>query len=147
MEKELFIEVVDKMQALYDKERVINEVLRDNIFDSSLYFYDEPLDFMEKLLANKKWYNFYSKLPTIYMITIFIIGFILGVVGTEVEIIFPEDSSFALTNLITIVLGILVYVFTKASISATIMKVELLKLIAIKQGAYEEPTQETQANQ
>ena len=86
---------------------------------------------MEKLLANKKWYNFYSKLPTIYMITIFIIGFILGVVGTEVEIIFPEDSSFALTNLITIVLGILVYVFTKASISATIMKVELLKLIAI----------------
>lgn len=65
MEKELFIEVVDKMQALYDKERVINEVLRDNIFDSSLYFYDEPLDFMEKLLAKlmndeNGWISYYA---------------------------------------------------------------------------------------
>lgn len=65
MEKELFIEVVDKMQALYDKERVINEVLSDNIQDSSLYFYDEPLDFMEKLLAKlmndeNGWISYYA---------------------------------------------------------------------------------------
>lgn len=65
MEKELFIEVVDKMQALYDKERVINEVLSDNIFDSSLYFYEEPLDFMEKLLAKlmndeNGWISYYA---------------------------------------------------------------------------------------
>ena len=65
MEKELFIEVVDKMQALYDKERVINEVLRDNIQESSLYFYDEPLDFMEKLLAKlmndeNGWISYYA---------------------------------------------------------------------------------------
>lgn len=96
---------------------------------------------MKKLLENKKWYDFYSKLPTIYMIIIFIIGFILGIVGSYTELIFPEDSSFILTNLITVVLGILVYAFSKASISATIMKVEFLRLIAIKQGAYVEPTE------
>lgn len=65
MEKELFIEVVNKMQALYDKERIINEVLSDNIQDSSLYFYDEPLDFMEKLLAKlmndeNGWISYYA---------------------------------------------------------------------------------------
>ena len=65
MEKELFIEVIDKMRDLYDKENIINKVLTDNIADSSLYIYDEPLDFMGKLLAKLMndegdWISYYA---------------------------------------------------------------------------------------
>lgn len=66
MEKELFIEVVDKMQELYDKECRITEFFQDEFSDSNgPFIYDEPLTILQTLLERlmndqNDWISYYA---------------------------------------------------------------------------------------
>lgn len=66
MEKELFIEVVDKMQELYDKEGRLTKFLQDEFSDSNgPFIYDEPLTILQNLLERlmndqDNWISYYA---------------------------------------------------------------------------------------
>ena len=100
---------------------------------------------MEKLKKQNKWYNFYTKLPMIIMLFLIFFAFVWGIVDTTAldgTIIYDYDEgdgglNWFLWQLIIDTFAVMTYVVMKIAMSATVMKVELLKAIAKKQGAIE----------
>jgi len=97
---------------------------------------------MEKLKKQNKWYNFYTKLPMIIMLFLIFFAFVWGIVDTTVlegTIIYEENGglNWFLWQLIIDTFAVMTYVVMKIAMSASVMKVELLKAIAKKQGAIE----------
>lgn len=97
---------------------------------------------MEKLKKQNKWYNFYTKLPMIIMLFLIFFAFVWGIVDTTVlegTIIYEENGglNWFLWQLIIDAFAVMTYIVMKIAMSATVMKVELLKAIAKKQGAIE----------
>ncbi len=97
---------------------------------------------MEKLKKQNKWYNFYTKLPMIIMLFLIFFALVWGIVDTTVldgTIIEEENGglNWFLWQLIIDAFAVMTYIVMKVAMSATVMKVELLKAIAKKQGAIE----------
>ena len=89
----------------------------------------------------KNYYDYYTKLPKIILWINLIVGFLAIIVMSATTCDIDENRAVIIFLIGSIALGIeslITYVITKICISHNIMKVELLKKIAIKMDAISE---------